>query len=367
MRIGIDYTAAARQGGGIGRITRGLVAGVAALDPDDEYVLLAARDAPSVTLWGPNFSERRLPLTERQLAIAWHRAHLPLPVELWAGPLDVFHAPDFTLPPTRARRPIVTIHDLSFLRYPAGAVPALRHFLMDAVPRAAKRAAHIVADSEATRADLVNWLGLSPERITVVYAGVDERFQPVVDAARLEVVRAKYDLRRPFVFGLGTLEPRKNYVGLIRAFARAALPDHDLIIAGRTGWLYEPVLEAARTTPNVRLLGFVEDDDLPALYTLAAVYCLPSHYEGFGIPCIEAMACGTPVVCSDRPCLPEIVGDAALLAGPDDTDALADALRRAALDAETRRTLIARGLARAARFPWSSAAATLLKVYRGVG
>src|SRR5512143_716794 len=111
MRIGIDYTAAAKQRGGIGRITRGLVGGVAALDLDDEFVLLAARDAPSVTLWGPNFSERRLPLSERQLAIAWHRAHLPLPVELWAGCMDVFHAPDFTLPPTRARRPIVTIHD----------------------------------------------------------------------------------------------------------------------------------------------------------------------------------------------------------------------------------------------------------------
>lgn len=367
MRIGIDYTAAAKQGGGIGRITRGLVAGVAALDREDEFVLLAARDAPSATLWGPNFSERRLPLSERQMTIAWHRARLPLPVELWAGRLDVFHAPDFTLPPARARRTIVTIHDLTFLRYPEGAVPALRSFLMDAVPRAARRATHIVADSEATRADLVDWLALGRERISVVYAGVDERFHAVTDGAQLDAVRAKYDLHRPYVLGLGTVEPRKNYVGLIRAFARAHLPDHELIIAGRAGWLHEPVLEAVRSTPNVRMLGFVKDDDLPALYSLASAYCLPSHYEGFGIPCIEAMACGTPVVCSNRPCLPEIVGDAALTVAPDDTDALAGALTRAVLDAETRKHLIARGRARAAAFPWSAGAAALLNVYRGVG
>ncbi|MBI5876020.1 MAG: glycosyltransferase family 4 protein [Chloroflexi bacterium] len=366
MRIGIDYTSAAKQGGGIGRITRGLVAGVAALDLNNEYVLLAARDAPSFALCGPNFRARRLPLSERLLTIAWHRAQLPLPVEIWAGPLDVFHAPNFTLAPTRARRAIVTVHDLTFLRYADGAVPALRAFLMDAVPRAARRADCVVADSQATRADLSEWLHLPPDRVVVVYAGVDERFQPVTDASRLDAVRAKYALLRPFVLGLGTLEPRKNFVGLMRAFARAALPEYELVIAGRPGWLHEPILRAARSTPGVRLLGFVDDDDLPALYTLAAAYCLPSHYEGFGIPCIEAMACGTPVVCSDRPCLPEIVDDAALTVSPSDTDALADALRRAVLDAGTRTALIARGLVRARLFPWSRGAADLLAAYRAV-
>ena len=163
--------------------------------------------------------------------------------------------------------------------------------------------------------------------------------------------------------GLGTLEPRKNFTGLIQALRPAHLPDHELVIAGRQGWLYDSILAAARETPGVRLLGFVEDSDLPSLYTLASAYCLPSHYEGFGIPCIEAMACGTPVVCSDRPCLPEIVGDAAVQVSPDKPEALVDALQRVVLDTTLRQTLIARGKERAQTFPWSRGAASLLKVY----
>ncbi|MEP7200013.1 MAG: glycosyltransferase, partial [Chloroflexota bacterium] len=171
MRIGIDYTAAAKQSSGIGRITRELVAGVAALDHDNEYVLLVARDAPPFPLPGANFSMRRLPLPERALTIAWHRLRLPLYVEQFSGKLDVFHAPNFTLPPVRAARAIVTIHDLTFRRYPDGAVPSLRNFLADAVPRAARNADQIVADSQATKDDLIEWLRLPAEKISVVYGG----------------------------------------------------------------------------------------------------------------------------------------------------------------------------------------------------
>lgn len=365
MKIGIDYTVALKQGGGIGRITRGLIASVAALDTHNRYCLLAARDTPAFAPPGSNFERLRLPLPERALNVLWHRLHLPIPVEQFVGRLDVFHAPNFALPPVRAARSVVTIHDLTFLRFPDGAVPSLRHFLLQAVPGAAHRAAHIIADSEATKADLVEWLQLPVDKVSVVYAGVDDRFRPLDDTRR-QAVRDKYQLHRPFILGLGTLEPRKNYVGLIRALERLQQEqnlDLELVIAGRPGWLYEPILAAARSAKNVRLLGFADDDDLPALYSLAAVYCLPSHYEGFGIPCIEAMACGTPVVCSNRPCLPEIVGDAALTVAPDDTDALADALWRALTDTALRERLIQRGFTRARAFPWARGAKALLQVY----
>lgn len=289
---------------------------------------------------------------------------MPLPVEALSGvACDVFHAPNFALPPSRAARRVVTVHDLTFLRFPAGAVPSLRSFLLRAVPQSIVRATHVIADSQATKSDLVDWLKLDAAKISVVYAGVDVRFRPVTDPAQLAAVRKKYDITCPFILGLGTLEPRKNFTGLIQAFGRARLPDLELLIAGGKGWLFESILAAARDTPGVRLLGYVDDADLPALYSLASVYCLPSHYEGFGIPCIEAMACGTPVVCSDRPCLPEIVGDAAVQVSPDNQEALVDALRRVTTDSALRHDLIVRGQARAQAFPWSRGGAALLRVY----
>ena len=327
-------------------------------------MLLTSSDTPPAAPPGDNFKLRRMPFPERVLNILWHRLDLPLPVEVLSGVTsDVFHAPNFALPPARAPRRVVTVHDLTFLRFPEGALPSLRSFLMRAVPRSIQCATHVIADSQATKDDLVEWLKVDVAKVSVVYAGVDARFRPVTDPARLDGVRGKYGLTRPFILGLGTLEPRKNFTGLIQAFGRAHLPDHELIIVGRRGWLYDSILAAARETPRVRLLGFVEDSDLPSLYTQASVYCLPSQYEGFGIPCIEAMACGTPVVCSDRPCLPEIVGDAAVQVPTDEPDALVDALQKVVLDITLRQTLIARGHARAQTFPWSRGAASLLKVY----
>ncbi len=370
MRIGIDYTVALKQAGGIGRITRGLIEAIAALDHENQYLLLAARDAPPLPALGNNFTSRRMPFSERSLNILWHRLHLPLTIEQFAGALDVFHAPNFSLPPVRAARSLVTIHDLTFLHYPQGAVPSLRHFLSQSVPSAARRAAHIIADSQATKDDLMEWLKLPADKISVVYAGVDERFRPVRDEAQLRAVRERYGLHRPFILGLGTLEPRKNFVGLMRAFAEMQQSHplgHELIIAGTRGWLYEPIEAAARSAKSVRLLGYVDEADLPALYSLASVFCLPSYYEGFGIPCVEAMACGTPVVCSNRPCLPEIVGDAGLSVEPDDRQALADALLTVLNDTTPKQQLIQRGFARAKEFPWSRAARHLLDVYCAEG
>lgn len=373
MQITIDYTPAVHQRAGIGRYTRGLVAALAGLDVGHHIrlMILGRKGAYYVPeRLPPNFSLRWIPLSDRWATILWYRLRLPLPVDWLAGRCDLFHGPSFTLPPCRARA-LVTVHDLSYLRYPQGAHPALLAWLTSAVRRSLQRAHHVLADSQNTRQDLVELLDVPAGRITVVGAGVDARFRPVEDRQALEQVRARYRLPERFVLGVSTLEPRKNFTGLIAAFDQLAArplpgaPLH-LVIAGGKGWLYDDIFAAAAASParqRIHFIGFVSDDDLPALYSLAEVFAFPSHYEGFGIPVLEAMACGTPVVCADNSSLPEVAGDAALMVEATDTEGLADALRRLITDADLRRELRRRGLAQAARFSWEAAARRLLAVY----
>lgn len=374
MKIGIDYTAALKQSGGIGRYTRGLVTTLAGLDQQNDYLLLLAPDAPPAGLAPfsayPNFSYKRYPLAERWMTIAWHRLDLPLPVEWFAGSVDLFHSPNFILPPVRRARTLLTVHDLSFIRHPQGAVGRLRRWLERVVPASLARADHILADSESTKRDLVDIFNVDPANVTVVGAGVEERFRPVTDPAALEAARRRYRLPtgEKIILGLGTLEPRKNFTGLIQAFSQSPVREsHHLAIAGGKGWLYEDIFTAAAESPaagRIHLLGFVADDDLPALYSLADIFAYPSHYEGFGIPVIEAMACGTPVVCANNSSLPEVAGQAALQVAATDIPALAEALHRLAADEALRQAAINEGFHQARHFTWPAAAGRLLAVYR---
>jgi glycosyltransferase involved in cell wall biosynthesis len=266
---------------------------------------------------------------------------------------------------------LLTVHDLSFIRYPQGAVPSLRNWLERVVPRSLERADHVLADSENTRQDLIELFRLAPETITVVGAGVEERFRPITGEAIRQRVRRRYRLPERFILGLGMLEPRKNFTGLIAAYNQSsARHSHHLVIAGGKGWLYEDIFAAAESSPaadRIHLIGFVADEDLPALYSLADLFAYPSHYEGFGIPIIEAMACGTPVVCADNSSLPEVAGEAALQLPATDTPALAEAMGRMLADAALRQKAIAAGLAQAKKFSWQAAARRLLAVYRRFG
>lgn len=374
MRIGIDYTPAVRQGAGIGRYTRGLIGALAELDRENSYRLfVAARgvstaSVPRAANWRPCLA----PLTDRETSLLWQRLRLPLPVELFLGPLDLFHSPDFVLPPVLRARTVLTVHDLSFLRVPQYAHPVLRAYLERVVPRSVRRADLILADSENTRRDVMELLSVPGERVRVIYPGVEARFRRVTDPAVLAAVRARYGLERPFILGLGTLEPRKNWPGLIEAYGRlvrrARVP-HDLVIVGGKGWLYEPIFQKVEELglgQRVRFAGHARDEDLPALYSLAACLAYPSFYEGFGIPVIEAMACGTPVVTAPISSLPEAGGEAALYAEPGDADALADALERAIGDEALRGRLRQAGQVQASRFTWQGAAAQLLAAYRAV-
>lgn len=364
-RIAIDYTPAYEQGGGIGRYVRELVAALARQPIQFDYRLFVSGAGDLPPLPGASFTWKPTPITPRWLARVWGRARLPLPVELFTGRVDLYHATDFVLPPTNARATLLTVHDLSFVRVPEAASPSLKAYLDAVVPRSVRRADHILADSQATKADLVAVYGTPPEKITVLLSGVDARFKPTDDPA----VRDRYNIPdRPFVFSVGTVQPRKNYARLIQALAQLRQQgyDLDLVIAGGKGWLEDSTYDAiheAKMDDHVHVIGFANDADLPALYSTATITAVPSLYEGFGIPVLESMACATPVVTSNISSLPEVAGDAALTVTPTDTDAIADALRRIIDDSALRDTLITRGLERAAAFTWDRSAEQLVGIY----
>jgi len=378
LRIAIDYTSAVNQNAGIGRFVRRLVHSVVEHDSTDSFLLLHAAPNPGRTPTypsGSNVRRRVLRVNERWMNILWHRLQVPLPADWLTGPVDLFHSPDFVLPPVRAAKSILTVHDLAFLLYPECADARLRAYLERTVPRSVQRADYVVADSENTRNDVVCLLGVPPERVTVVPGGVDPSFAPVTDPMRLAQFRRSIGLDEttPYILFVGVIEPRKNLVGLIEAFdvlkSRRPLP-HKLVVVGRRGWLSDSTMERAERSlyrNEIIFPGFIQDGDLATLYSAAETFAFPSHYEGFGLPVLEAMACGVPVVASRASSLPEVVGDAGMQVDPDDTERLASALELLALNPEMRADFSARGLERAAMFSWDAAAQVMLDVYRRVG
>jgi glycosyltransferase involved in cell wall biosynthesis len=374
-RIGIDVTAALTQGGGIGRYTRELVRALAiAGNGGYEYTFFSARPPAKLPVSHPlpqraNIRLRQAPLDERWLYRFWYRLRLPLPVQWLSGPLDLFHSPDFVLPPVSGSIPtLLTVHDLSFVHFPEAFTPALVNYLNKTVPWSVQRASHILADSQATRDDLMNLWNVPGGKITVLYSGVSSTFQPVTGQAPRMAVRHKYGLGdKPYLVSVGTLQPRKNYQMLIRAFRPvAARWPHNLVIAGGKGWLYdEMVAEVERQGLQGRVLftGFVDDADLPALYSEATLFLFASLYEGFGLPPLEAMACGVPVLASNASCLPEVVGDAAVQLNPAEEIAWTEAMNYLLSHAGHRGRLIAAGFRHARRFTWQKAAGQLLELY----
>jgi glycosyltransferase involved in cell wall biosynthesis len=236
------------------------------------------------------------------------------------------------------------------------------------MPAAIRRAAAVLVPSESTRRDVAVVTGVDPARIHVTQAGVAARYRLVTDAAELGRVRRTYNLPDDFLLAVGTIEPRKNLERLIDAFTlvRARGVHEPLVVVGQLGWKYTRLLDRVRAPDAqgaVRLIGYVADDDMPALYTLARGLVFPSLYEGFGLPILEAMACGTPVLTSNRSAMSEVAGSAAMLVDPHDVATMADAIQTLARDEPHREALREAGLARAAEFPWSRAAEATVRIY----
>ncbi len=373
MRVAIDYTAAVYQSAGIGRFVRSLVHALAEIDNRTEYLLVFADPPQGIrppVPDAPNFRTRRIPLSERTLTALWHRLGIPLPVELITGPVDVFHSPNFVLPPVRRPAKVLTVHDLAFLLRPECAEAKLRDYLEKTVPQSVARADFILADSVNTQDDLICLLGVPPAKVEVVPGGVDSIFAPMDAPELLEQTRLRLSGGAPFILSVGMIEPRKNLVRLIDAFellkTRHPLP-HRLVLAGKRGWLSEGIYRRAQNSPvssDILFPGFVAEAGLPALYSAADLFAYPSLYEGFGLPPLEAMACGTPVVASSSASLPEVVGGAALMVDPENTEELADAMARMLLDTETRSQMVARGLDQSKQFTWRASAERMLAVYK---
>ncbi|HEX9413972.1 MAG TPA: glycosyltransferase family 1 protein [Ktedonobacterales bacterium] len=346
----VSFSASYRNAG-VSRYTYLLVDGLAHHESDQRYsVFVTAQDAASAG----HFETPRLRLVPSKWPTAYPAQRilweqLALPATLRRRHVDVFHSPVNVLPLRLTCPSVVTIHDLAFLSYPQFFRPARRVYQRALTTRSARRATLVLADSESTKQDIVARLGVPSSRVRVVYPAIDPKFRPMPDPHRLAAFRQEHDLPERFLLYLGTLEPRKNLVGLIEAYA--ALRSQEvtappLVIAGGKGWYYDALFAKVRELNLERAVtfaGYVRDEEQALWYAAAELFIYPSLFEGFGLPVAEAMACGTPVVTSNASSLPEVAGNAAILADPRQPVALAHAMQSVLASDETRRRLAAEG------------------------
>jgi glycosyltransferase involved in cell wall biosynthesis len=372
MRVCLDVSPAVHRRAGLGRYAQELSAALLEVDAENEYLIFFNRPR-AARVEAPLHSLRRLTVAWsnkpwRMSALLAHFAGLSQD-RLFPG-VDLFHATDHLLPRFSRVRSVFTLHDLAFRLYPETHTALNRWFLNVMMPRFLQAADAVIAVSEHTKRDALRAYNLDEAKVRVIYEGVNPRFRPAPPEA-VAVIRRKYGLPERFILSVGTIEPRKNLETALAAYRtlKEGGAAHRLVIAGKKGWLYRGFFRRLREEGlegEVVFLGFVPDDDLPPLYGGADLFLFPSLYEGFGLPPLEAMACGAPVICSDSSSLPEVVGDAALLVPPLDVRAWAEALRRLLGDADLRADLQARGLARAREFSWARAARATVEVYQQV-
>ncbi len=366
MRIGIDARLVYYTQAGIGQYIKRLVKALADVDQENEFVLLQSRKDQSVIVDQSNFKRASIWTPSHHRLEQW-----TLHLEISRLDMDLLHSPDFIPPFRRNCKSVITVHDLAFLLYP--------HFLTQEsaryysqIDQAVRHTDHMIAVSEATKHDLMQRLGVPESKVSVIYeaAAAQYRQLPLDEAQRY--VNNKYGLNEDYMFFVSTIEPRKNVPGLLKAY-RGLLDSYKsevkLVLAGGQGWLSDEVMETVdrlKLSDQVRFLGRVPSADLPFLYNAARLLVHPSFYEGFGLPPLEAMACGTPVVVSNVSAMPEVVGDAGLLVDPNDISEMTVGMYRVLTDDQLRQEMIHKGLARAACFSWDKAARQTLELYARV-
>jgi glycosyltransferase involved in cell wall biosynthesis len=367
VRVGFDATTLVGRISGVGyytyRVMQSLVE-AARQGLVEQVVLLSNRPLPAVPAAERVLAYERLRFPVRSV---WMQFLLPLILRRTRP--DVVHFTNYLAPLFPGVPYVVSIHDMSLTLLPEYHTLKKRLLTSSLVPAVARGARRILAPSESTKRDVVRLLGLDPGRVRVIPYAASSAFRPVpVDAGSLE---QRHAVRVPYFLYVGTLEPRKNLARALRAFARvaASLPEHSFVLAGQQGWKYEEVLAEARRPElagRVRFLDYLPEPDLPALYSGATAFVYPSLYEGFGLPVVEAMACGAPVITSRSSSLAEVAGEAARLIDPTDENDIAAALHMLGSDASLRRELSTRGVARAAEFSWEKTGRETLAVYEDV-
>lgn len=358
MRIGINAALmSARQGyrqTGISRYISELVDGLhEVMAPDDELLLLGTRMG----------AVQDSPLSR----IAWEQTGLAATIA--ARRLDVFHGPISVVPAATRVPSVVTVHDLAFLKFPDQVPAKRRNWLIAGTRLSARKTERIITVSESTRRDLIEWLKVPEDKVAAIPLAISPRVKRVTGTS-LDVFRMKWNLERPFILAVGTLEPRKNLPTLLRAFAKIRDEiDHELVLVGPEGWLtgeLKSTLDELRLGDRVRLTGFVSDEELGGWYSAAELFAYPSWYEGFGLPSVEAMSCGAPLLASNTSSFPEVVGDAGVLIPPGDVDLWAETMRDLLRDSSHRNELRTQGFARAERFSWRRTAQETYDIYREV-
>ncbi len=370
MAIYLDISAAVHGRAGLGRYAESLAQ------------TLLAREPGRFALFYNRTPSTHLPPGLNEVPIRTVRAgYKPWRMAVWLGQwahlgfdrllpgAELFHATEHLLMPLRHTPSVLTIHDLVFRLFPHYHKPLNYAFLNLAMPLFIRRADHLIAVSHSTRQDLVRLYDVDPDKITVIYEAADPRFRPQ-PIEEIRHVQRKYSLPERFILSLGTLEPRKNYQRLVEALAllrqKPGAEGWRLVIVGGKGWLYGPFfrrLEELGLEHEVILLGHVPNEDLPALYSAATLFVFPSLYEGFGLPPLEAMACGTPVVCSRASSLPEVGGRAARYVNPTSTEEIAQAIHEVLVDEVLQEEMRERGVEQAKRFSWERAAQETMALY----
>jgi glycosyltransferase involved in cell wall biosynthesis len=367
VRIAID--ARKLHDYGIGTYVRNLVRTLATQSYDDEYVLLCrAADVDDVRSLGPRFE----PVVERAGNYSV-REQVSIPAALARARVDLFHSPHYVVSPLTRCPYVVTIHDCIHLRFPQYLPNRMASTYARTMMRmAASRARRVLTVSNASKDDILHYLRVPADRVEVIYNALDTRLATPPTDDEVAHVRDRFLLTSPFILYAGNIKPHKNVDRLIEAYSilrRRGITEPKLLIIGDQISKYpnlRRLVHGFQLHPHVRFLGFVPETTLAALYRLASVFVFPSLYEGFGLPPLEAMAAGTPVVTSNVSSLPEVVGDAAVLIDPMDAGAIADAMARVLSDATLRDTLVTRGHARVQAFSWDRSVARIRQVYADV-
>jgi glycosyltransferase involved in cell wall biosynthesis len=364
FRVGIDARTLAAPKTGDRTYCLNLTRGLARVDTRNDYLLYTEHETPLADLDAGNFHQRVLPARP-----AWSWTPVTLPAGLRRDGCDLVHV-QYIVPPRCPVPLITTVHDISFRRHPRWFPVKHAALLNLLIPLAILLARRVITGSEHTKREMVELYGTDPEKIAVTPYAADPIYRPMPREQAREAVRERFNLRQPYILSVGVLQPRKNLPRLVQAYARIAREvPQQLVLVGKEGWAFETLrrrVAGSGVSSRIRFTGYVADADLPPLYAAADLFVYPSLYEGFGLPPLEAMACGTPVVTSDTTSIPEVVGDAAVRVDPLNVDGLAGAMVEVLTSPEQRGGLIERGLQRAAQFTWEATARATLGVYEEV-
>lgn len=372
MKIALDISQIVYETG-VSRYTKELVRHLLKIDRENYYLLFAGvwreRDKIDAFLQQLRegeavFEQKVITLPPKVASLVFNQ--LRLPIDVFIGKVDVFHASNWTTPKTQACL-VTTVHDLTPALFPEAFPKSIVDNFRVNLELVRQNAAAVLVDCETTKKDLIAKSDILADKVTTVYLAAGEDFQPVKEKQKLEMVKEKYGIRKKFVLSVGTKEPRKNLARLIEAFnSWEGSKDYQLVLVGKHGWGEEAKVGNKKQGVKIVETGFVTDEDLSALYSAAEVFVYPSLYEGFGLPVLEAMQCGCPVITSDLSATAEIAAEAALLIEPTNVSALTRALKQVVSDGKLRDTLVIEGIKRARQFSWEKTAAETLAIYQKV-